>query len=224
MKEVTDRLAKLWDALYLFYFGFLKSCEQFKHKQDILDIYKKYNLNRNQMDTIENIFKNMKTNTKTKAGTLRRDNILLQHFQYKQMTMLVLQLYRGILNDFSAYVKIYQAEKLQCHRLHTDMYDQLKSFYSGFIEPSVISDSCKVFKGMKHLAQIDVTDRAIQVRDRQLALGQFCLPVMRECLRDIIKNHWINDFYAAVRKGYVKAAEKMKKMPLLTVLLYSCQL
>ncbi|KAK0042155.1 oxidoreductase YteT [Biomphalaria pfeifferi] len=140
-------------------------------------------------------------------------NVLVRYYSdTKQQVCVELISSRGLLQEFSRYVKTFQSVKPQCHRLHPNMYEQFRTFLSGYIIPDKISDPKK---GMKGLCNLNLADKSIQVRERQLGLGVYRLPLLKEFLRNKSENIWINDFFNAVRVGYQNAADKMKKMPLL---------
>ncbi|KAI8777450.1 hypothetical protein BgiBS90_021653 [Biomphalaria glabrata] len=211
MKEVCDRLDELWDSLFIYYYGFLSTLERAKYKTDLDSVFVKYGITTESQSKLEGLALKIKKNI-TKAGKERKEVILLHLFHKKNLTYCTLQLYRGILQEFSRYVKTFQSVKPQCHRLHADMYEQFRTFLSGYIIPDKI---CDPKEGMKGLCNLNLADKSIQVRDRQLGLGVYCLPHLKEFLRNKSENIWINDFFNAVRVGYQNAADKMKKMPLL---------
>ncbi|KAK6959648.1 ATP-dependent 6-phosphofructokinase [Biomphalaria glabrata] len=180
MKEVCDRLDELWDSLFIYYYGFLSTLERAKYKTDLDSVFLKYGITTESQSKLEGLALKLKKSI-TKAGKERKEVILLHLFHKKNLTYCTLQLYRGILQEFSRYVKTFQSVKPQCHRLHADMYEQFRTFLSGYIIPDKISDPKE---GMKGLCNLNLADKSIQIRDRQLGLGVYCLPHLKEFLRN----------------------------------------
>ena len=126
---------------------------------------------------------------------------------------MVLQLYPGILEKLEKYVKVFQSSKPLCYILHTEMFKQIKDFFSGFIAPVHTPQ----YSAQK-LSKLDVADRSRQVKDRNLNAGEYYFPILKETAKKG-NSRWTTSFYTSLREGYIKDAIMMKKLPLLNTTL-----
>ena len=104
----------------------------------------------------------MSQDQQQKSGTSsdRKDRILEFLFHRRFETETKLNLFRGLLETFSGYVKIFQSECPLIHTLHSRMV-QLKR------EPENIPER------PSQLVKLDITDRALQKSNKDMALGDF---------------------------------------------------
>ena len=97
--------------------------------------------------------------------------------------------------------KKYQAQKPLVHDLH----NLIKEAYAGLLLPEKIP-ACSTSK----LISLEFRDE-YQLRDRDLAVGKFCKPVLTTCLKNKKRNTWINKFYQALREGHIGMGEYLQK-------------
>lgn len=213
MQQVADRLHDLWDALVVFYFCYLTPEERRKKSGLIKDLFKKHATPEESQAKINTILEQQGKQHKSasKAAYARKDKILLYLFQRSDQLRIAVETYRGILSQFSGYVKLFQSETPLIHKLHSEMFMVMKRFFSLFLDPRHIPEH-----NASALLKLDPENKDLHLRDRQLAVGEFCREPLRECLRDKQKHaSWLPAFFDALRSGYVAGAKSLKKLPLM---------
>ena len=77
-----------------------------------------------------------------------------------------------------------------------------------FIRPEFISDS------VREVLKLDVTDEAIQKTDKEMQVGRYAYVEINKACLDKKHHHWVHSLYTDLRVGYIKAAQKLLKLPL----------
>lgn len=152
----------------------------------------------------------MSQDQQQKSGTSsdRKDRILEFLFHRRFETETKLNLFRGLLETFSGYVKIFQSESPLIHTLHSRMVQLIREFLGLFIKPENIPQR------PSQLVKLDITDRALQKSNKDMALGDFAFIGINKARIDKRCHHWVNDLYSKLRNGYVLAGKKLLAMPL----------
>ena len=75
------------------------------------------------------------------------------------------------------------------HDLHTDLFRLTKEFLAGFIAPDAIP-----VHDVNQLKDLDLDHKSHQLRNRDLGVGKYSLPIIQVYLKDKEKNFWLNDF------------------------------
>ena len=179
----------------------------------------------NFRDIINNILLNNKVSDEAQSATLlmqmsqeqqqksttssdRKDRIVNCLFLNRRQTVVMLNMFKGLLGTFQHYVKYFQSEKPLIHLLHNKIVDVVKRLLGMFIKPEHIPDS------VSKLKQLDVTNRSIQKADRDLGVGKHAYADLNKSRVDKKCHHWVTKVYDNLRVGYVLAAQKILKMPI----------
>ena len=89
MRQVCDRLLKLWEPLLVYYYAFLTDQEQKKYASLIEGLKEK--MSAEQRESFVKLLAALSKQKKgSAAGCERKDNIFLQLFNYQQKTLVVL--------------------------------------------------------------------------------------------------------------------------------------
>ena len=104
---------------------------------------------------------------KSSTSSDRKDRILNSLFHRRCETETKLNLFRGLLETFSGYVKMFQSESPLIHTVHSRMVDLTREFLGMFLKPEHIPQR------PSQLLKLDVTDRAIQKADKDLGVGDY---------------------------------------------------
>lgn len=209
MKDVCDRLVKLMDGLKLFYSSFLNEQEKTLQKQIHEGIFTKFEMSVDDKTAVLDILDILSKHKKTDANKERKERIIGSLFNSTDKTVLFIQLFRGILSKFQAFVTLFQSNKPMCHTLHFEMFKLVKSFYGCFMDPQYLPEY-----SAKQLGSINVEDRDLQLQDRHLSVGEHCHIEVMKCLRNKTKYPWLKTFFHQLRIGYIEAAKLLKKLPL----------
>lgn len=67
----------------------------------------------------------------------RKDRILSQLFENRDEILTKINLFRGLLERFHGFVKIFQSEKPLIHTLHREMFNMSKEVLGMFIQLSI---------------------------------------------------------------------------------------
>ena len=119
---------------------------------------------------IEVIQKTQAAQQKSSCSESRKDRLLTALFQDADKFLATVNLYHGLLRIFEHFVKTFQAEKPLMHALHFEMYDMVRKFLVLFMKREHVPEfSIKALKNLKSSIQ----DRALQVSDRRLIVGEF---------------------------------------------------
>lgn len=145
---------------------------------------------------------------KSTTSSERKDRIIDCLFQNRRKTVVLLNTFRGLLDIFQDYVKVFQTEKPMIHCLHGKIVEVTQNVLSLFVKPEFISDSVSTLK------KLDVTNKDIQKKDKDLGVGKFALADLNKARLDKSCHHWVSQFYNNLRTGYVMAAKKILKMPI----------
>jgi hypothetical protein len=145
------------------------------------------------------------------ANSEKKDRILLKLFSSYDMTSLMLQLYRGVLQQHKNFAKLFQSEKLVLHKLHVRLYTLTRDFLSLFIKADMMPQEHSV----SALKKIDCTKEENQVADKDLVVGGNAYRLYHKLRKDPKQQYWMKKFQQQLRQGYVNACVSMLvKLPL----------
>ena len=145
---------------------------------------------------------------KSVTSSDRKDRIINSLFENRHETLAKINLFRGLLERFHGYVKVFQSEKPLVHTLHREMFNITREILGIFIKPEFISES------VRELLNIDVTDETLQKSDKDLQVGRYAYVDLNKARLEKKHHHWVHSLYIDLRAGYIKAAQKLLKMPL----------
>ena len=145
---------------------------------------------------------------KSSTSSDRKERIMNLLFENRQETMVKINVFRGLLERFHGYVKVFQSEKPLVHTLHREMFKITREVLGMFIRPEFISDS------VREVLKLDVTDEAIQKTDKEMQVGRYAYVEINKARLDKKHHHWVHSLYTDLRVGYIKAAQKLLKLPL----------
>lgn len=209
MNTVATRTLKLWDCLIIYYSAFLTSEERKQRRNQVEAILTQHEVSENDKREVRQLLESQRKQSKSEVSSDRKCRILNALFDHEERTRLVITLYQGITEQLMPYTKKYQSAKPQLHELHEDMFRLTKEFFAGFI----LSDKIPALSTTK-LVSLDLSDRSLQLKDRDLCVGKYSRPVLSKALKDSRKNFWLSEFFTALRLGYIAAGESLKKLPL----------
>ena len=205
MNAVSGRIIDLWDSLLLYYSAFLNEKDRHRYKSRLDNLY--HRLPSDQINNIKSILSSQRKQAKSDCSSDKKSRILNALLDNEERTLVIANLFKGITEQFMHFTKKYQAQRPLVHDLHSDLHNLIKEAYAGFLLPEKIP-ACSTSK----LISLEFRDE-YQLRDRDLAVGKFCKPVLTTCLKDKKKNIWINKFYQALREGDIGMGEYLKKLP-----------
>ena len=206
--EVAERILKLWDVLWIYYYGTLTAEEKKDYKKQLLSLFSKYDIDEGKQSELVSIWK-LVTQHKSAAGVRRLDNIALFLFKFQDKSLLLLKLYKGILGQLKGYVLRFQSERPLAHTLHTSIFSVLQGFYKGFIKPTQIPDI-----NARELAKLNYRDENIQLSSKSLSVGPDAYEDHMIMQKDVKCKSWLSNFHKALLKGYISGAEKLRNLPL----------
>ncbi|KAL8567855.1 hypothetical protein ACOMHN_058977 [Nucella lapillus] len=210
MLDVSERLHKILDPLMVFQYAFLLSSEQKIQRKKLEKIFEERNITAGEQARLAEVWKLSKGCYTAKSD--RKDRILLRLLGTTSgKTMLLINLYRGVLPKFQNYLKLYQSDKPMLHTLHVDMYRLTRDFLCLFLKSDVMPKSFRVSDLMK----IDCTDPSNQVSDRNLTVGCHAYHKYHSLHKCSNKPHWFHLFLQQLRSGYQNACVHLQtKLPL----------
>ncbi|XP_076446314.1 uncharacterized protein LOC143283825 [Babylonia areolata] len=214
MIEVSNRLQYLQAPMFLYFYGYLTASEKKEHEQEYEDILSKHGVNEDERRRLEEIHRQNKACANESSN--RRDLILTRLFRNRERTLLLLDVYRGVLPEFQKFVKIHQSEKPLVHELHANIYKLTEQFIGLFIKSDNMPQRLK--PSIAKLLKIDVKDQSIQLTDEKLYVGSYAWDSYKKCRFE--KRHWMAKFQDNLRQGYEDACYALQnKLPLRHVVL-----
>ena len=129
--EVSERILKLWDVLWIYYCGTLIAEKEKDHKKQLLSLFSTYDIDEGKHSELVSIWKSV-TQHKSAAGVIRSDNMTLFLLKSQDKSFLLLKPYKGILGQLKSYVLRFRSERPLAHTLHTSIFSVLQGFYKGF--------------------------------------------------------------------------------------------
>ena len=138
----------------------------------------------------------------------RKDRILSLLFENRNETLTKINLFRGLLERFHGFVKIFQSEKPLIHTLHREMFNVTREVLGMFIKPEHIPES------VREVLNLDVSNESLQKSDKELQVGRYAFVSMNKARMEKKNQHWVRSLYSDLRAGYIAAAKKLLKMPL----------
>ena len=145
---------------------------------------------------------------KSATSSDRKDRIINLLFENRHETLIRINLFRGLLERFHGYVKVFQSEKPLIHTLHREMFNITREILGMFMKPEHISDS------VREVLKLDVTDETLQKTDKELQVGRYAYVDLNKARLEKKNYHWVHSLYTNLRSGYIRAAQKLLKMPL----------
>lgn len=149
---------------------------------------------------------------KSSANEFRKDRLLTALFKDFNKFQCVVELYKGLLEKFEDYTKLYQSEKPLLHTQHEQMFSLVRKLLVLFMKRQHVPDVS--VKEMK-LLENKVRDKEMQVSNRDLCVGEYCYPLYHRAMKDPKCKHWVTDLASKLRTGYGNmAAMLIQKLPL----------
>lgn len=145
---------------------------------------------------------------KSATSNDRKDRIISQLFENRYETLTKINLFRGLLEMFHGYVKVFQSEKPLVHTLHREMYNITRQVLGMFVKPEHIPES------VRELLKLDFNDETLQKFDKELQVGRHAYVDLNKARLEKTKHHWVRTLYTDLRARYIAAAKKLLKMPL----------
>ena len=145
---------------------------------------------------------------KSASSNNRKDRISSRLFENRHETFIKINLFRGILEKFHGYVKVFHLEKPLMHTLHREIYSITREVFGMFIKSENIPES------VKELLKLDVSDESLQKSDKELQVGRYAYVDMNKARLEKKNHHWLCTLYTDLRAGYIAGATKLLKMPL----------
>ncbi|KAL8607718.1 hypothetical protein ACOMHN_039391 [Nucella lapillus] len=206
----TDEIARVGETFLLQLYGATNCISLDKYRKKLEKIFEERNVTAGEQARLAEVWKLSKGCYTAKSD--RKDRILLRLLGTTSgKTMLLINLYRGVLPKFQNYLKLYQSDKPMLHTLHVDMYRLTRDFLCLFLKSDVMPKSFRVSDLMK----IDSTDPSNQVSDRNLTVGCHAYHKYHSLQKCSNKPHWFHLFLQQLRSGYQNACVHLQtKLPL----------
>ncbi|KAJ8364703.1 hypothetical protein SKAU_G00135340 [Synaphobranchus kaupii] len=165
MIDVVERVAKLEDALVVYYSGFLTPDEKKKCSPRLKDIMERRQISGEVQARLLQMQETMRKQSRSDTNSDRKDRIIVALINNATKFQAHIKLYQGLLPELRAYVKLYQSEKPTVHTLHKEMFDLTRKFIAFFVRADEIPE-CRV----SELLRLDLDDRNLQVSVVELCL------------------------------------------------------
>lgn len=172
MQTVAERVHEILDSLLLFYYAYLEIEEQKQHQSTMLSIFEANGVSEECQARMKVLLQQQrKQQTKTTANSSRKHKILDAFFnsRKKPLFLTIMNLYRGLLQMFSGYMKKFQSEKPLMHKVHSDVFSVTREFFAQFIDPEHIPSF-----DVGQSTSLNYLDSSLQLSDRQLGVGPHC--------------------------------------------------
>ncbi|KAL5016272.1 hypothetical protein ScPMuIL_005861 [Solemya velum] len=187
MHDVSTRILEVLDYLTIYYAAFLTDEEKARYSPLFDQIFKSHDVSKEAQAAITLLQFAQEKQQKSQTSHDRKDRILNALFINRTETIAMLNLCRGLLSIFQEYVKKFQTEAPQIHILHEQMVDITKTFMAIFIKPEHIPKH-----SVAALVKLDVSDRAIQKSDKDIAVGKYALPLITKARQDKSQHYWLD--------------------------------
>ena len=208
MLAISTRIIDLWEALTVYYSAFLDEQERRKFRPMINEIIEKNNVSNEHKSQINSHLKNLNEQAKSNTNCDRKSRIIHLLFDKNALTFVIANLYKGLLNKFEKFIKLFQSSKPLVHLLHVELFGIMRDFFSFFIEPQHIPSH-----DSKKLTTLDYTNPDLHVKRINLFLGEFCKPLIVIHMKNKPSNLWLDAFFSSVKRGYLACAVGMMKLP-----------
>ena len=131
----------------------------------------------------------------------RKDGILSQLFENRFETLYKINLFRGLLERFHRFVKIFQSEKPLIHTLLRKMFNITREVLGMFIKPGHIPES------VREMLKLDVINESLQKSDKELHGGHYAFVSMNKARLEKKNQHWVCLLYSDLSAGYIASAK-----------------
>ena len=207
--DVTVYTLRLWDALTLFYYGFLKKEDRCQYISRITEIMRRKDSGTNeQRAPLCAIWDKLSQKKLTSDGAAHKEKVLNGLYFNRKEHMATMHLYATMLPQLKSYVLLFEAKKPSVHKLHDEQVRLLTSFLVFFVKPQCIPAKSTELAA-KEFSKDDF------LADSDIFLGPATRKVLMECKPDFIK-----DFLKRVKQAYVDTGRYLqKKMPVSNVTL-----
>lgn len=109
----------------------------------LLAIYRERHVSEEAQAAITVLQMSQEDQQKSATSRDRKDRILGLLFENRSETLTMITLFRGLLERFHGFVKIFQSEKPLVHTLNKEMYDMTREVLGMFMKPECIPESVK---------------------------------------------------------------------------------
>ena len=128
---------------------------------------------------------------KSDTSSDRKDRILNSLFLRRVETETKLNLFRGLLETFTRYVKVFQSESPLIHTLHSRMVDLTREFLGMFLKPENIPER------PSQLVKLDIEDRNIILSPHIVSAARYSKEAYKYAM-------WVLKEGAGVSEGILK--------------------
>uniref|UniRef100_A0A8W8NXF2 Uncharacterized protein n=1 Tax=Magallana gigas TaxID=29159 RepID=A0A8W8NXF2_MAGGI len=133
--DIAAGTLRLWDAYYVFYFGFLKLEDRNIYKpviRKILNDRKVSELAKAKLDSVHNY---LKKKSMTSDGKMRKTRIFEKVLFLEKRTLLVFHFYTSVFPILKECVMMSQTKQPMVHRLYDKQVELFKVFITHFLKP-----------------------------------------------------------------------------------------
>nr|XP_019923958.2 uncharacterized protein LOC109619082 [Crassostrea gigas] len=137
--DIAAGTLRLWDAYYVFYFGFLKLEDRKIYKPVIRKILNDRKVSEPARAKLDSVHNYLKKKSMTSDGKMRKTRIFEKVLFQEKRTILVLHFYTSVFPILKEYVMMFQTKQPMVHRLYDKQLELFKVFITYFLKPEAFT-------------------------------------------------------------------------------------
>ena len=199
----------MYDALQMFYYGFLPSDMRITYKCSLVELYRKYNVGEADRKKIREIHKMLdkKLKTLTDDGRARKKRIYEKLLYSSPKTLLILHFYKSALPHLKAYVVLFQTKAPMIHKCHDEQTKLFRQFLSCFLKEEYLIEA-----SARKLKELDLERSEFYEHIKDMFIGSAASQIVK---KRGYTDHTVRDFLQRVEKAYKMAGKCLQqKLPL----------
>ena len=208
--NVAKDLLRMLDVYTLFYINFVDDRNLYQCL--VSDILRRMEISQESRDRIKALNAQIRKKQLTADGRARKSKIVDAIFYRRKYFLAIVHFYLAIFAQLQKYVLLFQRKEPMIHRLHDELVELLRHFMASCIRPSAIPTD------EKELAQTDIDDTKIWLKDEQIFVGS----ITKKILSEMPKKDAVA-FLEKSKQAYSACLKcLLKKLPIQNELLMCC--
>lgn len=197
----TDRL---FDAYTVLYYSFLDKKEKLNLRKLVDFIFTKHEVSEEGKSEMEKSIQKIAKKSMTKDGKERKERIKGKLFDERRKTIMLLSIYKSVLETLKEYAVLFQAKEPMIHILHDKQIQLLCEFLGYFVKPQLLPNTGKELK------KIELKEPMLMPKTDIFMGAEAYKIVSRKGTKDSL----VNEITSNLQVAYMKSGKALiNKMP-----------
>ena len=205
--DVTISTLRMFEALQIFYYGFLPTQMRLDYKSQLVQLYRKHDLSEDDRKKIRGIHETLKVKKLTDDGHNRKKRIYEKVLYCSAKTLLILHLYKSALPLLKSYVVLFQTKAPMIHKAHDEQEKLFRQFLACYVKEEYL-----VGCNARQLKEMNLDNPKLYENSKDIFIGSAAAQIVKQRGN---KDKTVEEFLHKAGEAY-KACGKclQQKLPL----------